>query len=72
MDRRRTTITISVIFALALFMGPGPVSALVDGSKEAPNYLFGVPVLYLWAVFWWLVMAGCVLAAARFLWGDES
>ena len=72
MDRRRTTITIATIFMVALFCGPGPVSALIDGTPESPNFLFGIPALYLWAVFWWLVLAGCVLAAASLLWGDEN
>ena len=71
MDRRRTTITVSSIFALALLMGPGPMSAVVGGSREAPNFLFGVPALYLWPVFWFFVMAGCVLFAAVKLWSDE-
>jgi hypothetical protein len=71
MDRRRTTITISVIFALALFLGPGPASALVGGSRDSPNFLFGVPALYLWLVFWFFVMAACVMFAAVKLWSDD-
>ena len=45
---------------------------LVDGSPAAPNFLFGVPVLYLWLVFWLFVMAGCVVVAARCIWKDEE
>jgi hypothetical protein len=29
-------------------------------------------VLYLWVVFWFLVMAGCVVVAAKTLWRDED
>ena len=71
MPNRRQSAIVSAIFLLALLMGPGPVSALVGGSPGAPNFLFGVPALYLWLVLWFFVMAGCVLFAAKNLWGDD-
>jgi hypothetical protein len=63
---------LAVVFLAALVLGPGPGSMLVDGSVDKPNLMFGVPVLYLWVVFWYLVMAGCVVVAAKKLWRDED
>ena len=63
---------LAVVFLLALVMGPGPGSMLIDGTAEEPNILFGVPALYLWLVFWFVVMAGCVVVAAKTLWRDED
>ena len=71
MPRRPSAIAVSAIFLLALLMGPGPASVWVGGSPGSPNFLFGVPALYLWLVFWFLVMAGCVLFAAVKLWSDD-
>lgn len=70
--RRRIGIILGVVFACALVLGPGPGAGWVDGTVEAPNFLMGVPVLYLWVVFWFLVMAGCVVVAAKTLWRDED
>ncbi len=69
---RRITWVLAGVFLTALAMGPGPGSMLVDGSPAAPNFLCGVPVLYLWLVFWLLVMAGCVVVAAHCIWRDEE
>ncbi len=69
---RRFAWGLAGVFLIALIMGPGPGAMLVDGSAAAPNFLFGVPALYLWLVFWLLVMAGCVVVAARCLWRDEE
>ena len=64
--------TLTVFFLMALILGPGPGSTLIDGTAEDPNFLFGVPALYAWVVFWYVVMAGCVVVAARKLWRDED
>ena len=53
-------------------MGPGPGSLLVAPHGSEPRLVFGVPALYVWLVFWFLVMAGCVLFASTKLWKDES
>ncbi len=70
--RHRIAWGLAGVFLTALIMGPGPGSMLVDGSATAPNFWFGVPVLYLWLVFWLLVMSGCVVTVARCLWQDEE
>ena len=63
---------LALVFLFALLAGPGPGAALVGGSADAPRILFGVPALYLWLVLWFLVMAGCVVIAARKLWREDD
>ena len=63
---------LSAIFLLALVLGPGPGAPLIDGTPEEPNIWFGIPALYLWVVFWFLVMAGCIITAARTVWKDSD
>lgn len=63
---------LSAIFLLALVLGPGPGATLIDGTPEEPNIWFGIPALYLWVVFWFLVMAGCIIIAARTVWKDSD
>ena len=68
---RRLSLILTSVFLLALFLGPGPGATLIDGSKEAPNTLFGVPALYLWTLLWFAVLSGCVLVASLTIWKDS-
>ncbi len=45
---------------------------MIDGTSESPNIWLGIPALYLWVVFWFLVMVTCILAAALTLWKDSD
>jgi hypothetical protein len=65
---RRLTIILSAVFTLALILGPGPGAMLIDGSADAPAFLFGVPTLYLWTLLWFSVLSGCILVAAMTIW----
>ena len=69
---KRLPLVLGVIFLSALILGPGPGANLIDGSPAEPNFLFGIPALYLWLVFWFLVMAACVVTAARTLWTEDD
>ena len=53
-------------------LGPGPGATLIDGTRENPGIWFGVPALYLWVVFWFLVMAGCIVTAALTIWSKDT
>jgi len=64
--------TLTTVFLAALFMGPGPGSMLIDGSKEDPAIWLGVPALYLWTLLCFAVMAGCVVVAALTLWNTDD
>ena len=72
--RKRLGRRLVGVFALALLMGPGPGIYLVNPSSEdaVPLRVLGMPVLYVWAVFWFLVMAATVVTAYRKLWVAEG
>ena len=74
-SKRRLTVVLSVIFALALLMGPGPGLYLVNPDPSDPNAVFtvlGMPVVYVWAVLWFFVQAAVVIAAYWKLWGRDE
>ncbi|MBB6431709.1 hypothetical protein [Algisphaera agarilytica] len=60
------------LFFVALIMGPGPGSMLIDGTSENPAAWLGVPALYLWTLLCFGVMAGCVVTAALTLWKTDD
>lgn len=76
MSRSRLSPLLTAIFFLAVFMGPGPGIYLVNpssGPGTDQTTVFGMPILYVWAVFWFFVMAVTVIVAARCVWKfDES
>jgi hypothetical protein len=54
-------------------MGPGPGNQLLRSDPgESPAVFLGMPALYVWTVFWFLVMASGVVAAALRLWSDSD
>ena len=58
-----------------MVMGPGPGLYLVNpdpGDLAGTFTLLGIPVIYLWALFWSLVQAIVVLVAYVFLWSEEE
>jgi len=63
---------LSIIFLLSLVLGPGPGATLIDGTRENPSIWFGIPALYVWVVFWFLVMAGCIVTAALTIWSKDK
>ena len=73
--RKRLTIILSVLFAIAMIMGPGPGIWLVNGDPTNPDSRFifaGIPILYLWAVGWFFVQAAVVLVAYLKLWDTDD
>ena len=73
--RRNYTLFLSLAFATAIVMGPGPGLYLVNpdpGDPQAVFTLAGVPVLYLWVLFWFAVQAAVVLLAYFLLWRSEE
>lgn len=68
--RRRLTIVLCAAFALSV-LAIGPGIYLVNPNPADPNsrFLFlGMPIIYAWAVFWYLVQAAVILTAYFFLW----
>ena len=73
-QRRRLAIVLSAVFVMAIVMGAGPGMYLVNPDADSPDATFtvlGMPVLYAWVVFWFLVQAGVVLVAYFRVW-DRS
>ncbi|MCB1234400.1 MAG: hypothetical protein KDM91_04970 [Verrucomicrobiae bacterium] len=66
MKAKRSGRILFAVFVLALVMGPGPGIWLVNpdpGDPEARRFLFGVPIVYAWAVFWLAVQGVCIVLA---------
>ena len=74
MFKTRLSKILAAIFIFAAIMGPGPGLYLVNPSSEdATTATFlGMPVLFAWAVFWFLVQAGVVLVAYCKLWTKQD
>jgi hypothetical protein len=62
--RRGTGGVLTAIFFGAMIMGAGPGGYLVNGSGP----IMGMPAVYVWVVFWYLVQAGAVLTAFGTVW----
>lgn len=73
--RKRLTIVLSAIFALAIVMGAGPGMYLVNPDSDDPDATFtflSMPIIYAWIAFWFLVQAGVVVVAYYGLWDTAS
>ncbi len=74
--QKRLATALFALMAFALLMGPGPGVHLVNPDPSDPDairFLFGMPIIWVWAVFWFMVEAACVVTAYRTLWkGDKS
>jgi hypothetical protein len=73
--RRRLAIGLALVFALAIVMGPGPGIYFVNPDPSDPNSIAtmgSIPILYLWAVFWFLVQASVVLVCYLFVWDSPG
>lgn len=72
--KKRLARRLTAIFILAFVMGPGPGIYLINPSpgRDVPRVVFGIPVLYVWAVFWFFVMAATVFTAYKKVWTVED
>ena len=71
-DRARLRNVLVVVFLVAMVMGPGPGLHLVNPDPEGgtPPTWFGMPVLYVWALCWFVVLATVLVIAHLRLWSD--
>ena len=75
MKLKKLAVVLSLVFVLALIMGPGPGLYLVNPDPGDPNAmlsLFNVPVIYIWTVFWSFVQAAVVIIAYFKLWDNNE
>ncbi|MFK7779482.1 MAG: hypothetical protein QM501_15360 [Gimesia sp.] len=63
-SRKRLAWILYSTFVLAVFMSTGPGVLLVN----RPTLFLGVPMIYAWAVFWYLVQSAVVILAYLFVW----
>lgn len=60
-------------FVLAMLMGPGPGLRLINPDPSDPNAVFtfmGIPTVYAWGLFWYLVQLVAIIVAYKKLWRD--
>ena len=74
MFKTRLSKILAAIFVFAAIMGPGPGLYLVNPSQEesVAATILGMPALYAWAVFWFLVQTSVVVVAHCMLWTKEN
>lgn len=72
--RRRLARILIGVFVVAFLMGPGPGIYLVNPSPDDPSpaTVWGMPILYVWTVGWFLVLAITVIVAYAKLWAAEG
>jgi hypothetical protein len=79
-DRRETgnkslPIVLTLVFILAMVMGPGPGVYLIDpgpGHEGPAPTLLGLPAIYAWAVLWFGVQAAVLVTAYFTLWSRNE
>ena len=57
-----------LLFALTYLLSNGPGLLLVN----RPLLVLGMPLLYLWALFWGVVQIGIILYAYKRLWKEDA
>ena len=59
---------LTLIFAVAMFMGAGPGLLLVN----KPVSFLGIPLLYAWGLLWYAVQAAVVITAYFTVWREDE
>ena len=62
-------------FLLAVFMGAGPGLYLINPEPGDPNTAFiilGLPKVYVWGLFWYVVQFAVIVIAYRRFWVDSD
>ena len=69
-DNRNKTLSIilGIFFALSMILGTGPGVLLVN----RPETFWGIPLVYAWGIFWYLVQVIVVLIAYFTVWVPTS
>lgn len=70
--RARWAKALAGLFLFSVLMGPGPGLYLINPGRGASTTFLGVPIVYLWTVGWFFVMAGVILTAYHVLWKQEG
>ena len=69
------TRLLTVLFLVAVFMGPGPGLHLINPHITDPQTsltTLGVPTIYLWGLFWYVIQFGVIVIAYRHHWSHHD
>ncbi len=69
--RKRLGVVLTMVFLIAMTMGPGPGMRLINPdveSGEAPVMVFGVPIVYAWGVGCFLIQVSVIVTAYVLIW----
>jgi hypothetical protein len=61
-------------FVVAMIMGPGPGLRLINPDASDPNAIFtflGIPTVYAWGLFWYVIQLIAIIVAYKKLWKEE-
>ena len=75
MDRKTLSILLAVVFLVAVTMGSGPGIRLINPDPTDPQAVFtilGLPKIYVWGLWWYVVQLGAILIAYFKLWKDDA
>lgn len=75
MNRKTLSILLVVIFLTAVTMGSGPGIHLINPDPSDPQAVFtiwGLPKIYVWGLWWYMVQLGAILVAYFKLWKDNA
>ncbi len=74
-NRKQLGILLTVAMVVAMLMGPGPGLRLINPDSSDPGATYtlgGVPVIYVWGLFWFAVQVAVVVTAYFTVWNDRS
>lgn len=72
---KRLSIVLTLVFILAMVMGPGPGVYLVNPAPDHDGplpTLLGLPIIYAWAVLWFGVQAAVLVTAYFTVWSRSE
>ncbi len=73
--KRKLGAWLTVAMIVAMLMGPGPGLRLVNPDVADPgaSYLFfGIPIIYAWGLFWFVVQVAIVVIAYYTVWKTDD
>ena len=71
--RRRLGPVLTVIFLIAMVMGPGPGVELINPDRTNPDATYrvlGLPVIYAWGLLWYGVQVAVIVTAYFTVWRE--
>ncbi|MDA1015532.1 MAG: hypothetical protein O3A00_13900 [Planctomycetota bacterium] len=66
-ERSKLGTILTIVFIVALLMGPGPGVMLVRGTT-----FLGFPAIYAWGLLWYAVEVAVVVIAFCCVWTDDD